>query len=200
MGALQSGAQSTLVELVAQAKSEFDAQRNSNLSLRFDIQEEAANLRRYLEETRQGVAKLYSDASGGFATLQVEVQGQGRELQRLAGLAATGPGGGASPSPGVPGAPDPLQAASQDPWRQGAAAQPLPGTSPSGGGTWGGTWAQHRSSWGGGGGGGSWGGNGGGGGGGSGGGGPSYGGNRKLDAHADSVTYRAWRDRALDFL
>ena len=50
--ALQSGAQTALTDLVAQARSEFDPQRNSNLSLRFDIQEEAGTLRRYLEETR----------------------------------------------------------------------------------------------------------------------------------------------------
>ena len=85
--ALQSGAQTALTDLVAQARAEFTTQRESGLSLRFDIQEEASTLRRYLEETRQGVEKLYSDASGGFANLQNEVQGQGRELRRLAGLA-----------------------------------------------------------------------------------------------------------------
>ena len=75
--ALQSGAQTALNDLVTQARTEFETQRAAGVSLRFDIQEEASNLRRYLEETRRGVETVYADASGGFTTLQNEVRGQG---------------------------------------------------------------------------------------------------------------------------
>ena len=108
---LQRDAQAALATVLTQAQSEFAAQRDSLLTLRADVQAEAASLRAYLEETRQATERLYAGASGEFATLQRQVQGQGHELQRLASLAATGPGDG--PAPG-PGAPDPLTG--QDPW------------------------------------------------------------------------------------
>ena len=57
-----------------------------------DVQQEATALRAYLEEARQATAHLYAGASSGFTTLQGQVQEQGRELQRLANLAAASPG------------------------------------------------------------------------------------------------------------
>merc|ERR1712026_536641 len=206
--ALQSGAQSALNDLVTQARTEFESQRASGLTLRFDIQEEASTLRRYLEETRRGVETVYADASGGFTNLQNEVRGQGQELRRLVGLAAAA-GHGASPA-SAPGASDPLQAAGSDPWQQGAASSPQPGTNPAGGGS-GGDGAS----------GGGWGNWGRGGGGGGGGGGAPFGGfsgpggdrprpfsinpaawgaHKVLEVHANGGAYRVWRERALDHL
>ena len=101
---LQQGAQAALADLLAQAQREFTAQRDSLLTLRADVQQEATTLRTYLEETRQATERLYAGASSGFVTLQGQVQEQARELARLAALAAAQP---PTQPPPATGAPDP---------------------------------------------------------------------------------------------
>ena len=102
------GAQATLAELLTQARAEFATQRDSLVALRLEAQQEAV-------AQHQATERLYAGASSGFVALQAEVQGQGQELQRLAGLAAVGHGGGPAPAPGAPG---PLQTTGRDPWSQ----------------------------------------------------------------------------------
>ena len=107
---LQQGAQAALAELLTRARDEFAAQRNSLVALRSDVQQEASTLRTYLEETRMATEHLYAGASSGFATLQGQVQGHGRELQRLASLAAAGHGGAAAAAAAAPAAAGPAPA------------------------------------------------------------------------------------------
>ena len=74
---LQRDAQAALATVLTQAQSEFAAQRDSLLTLRADVQAEAASLRAYLEETRQATERLYAGASGEFSTLPAAGPGPG---------------------------------------------------------------------------------------------------------------------------
>ena len=67
--ALQEDARMALEQLLIQARSEFEAQGFSLLTLRSEVQQEILETRRFLGETRQAVEQLYAGAQNEFLSL-----------------------------------------------------------------------------------------------------------------------------------
>ena len=70
---LADGAQAALLEVLSQARAEFQAQGSSLLALRAEVQEEMVEFRGYLLETRGVLEQLYEGSRGEFAALQQAV-------------------------------------------------------------------------------------------------------------------------------
>ena len=70
---LADGAQAALLEVLSQARAEFQAQGSSLLALRAEVQKDMIEFRGYLLETRGVLGQLCEGSRGEFAALQQAV-------------------------------------------------------------------------------------------------------------------------------